>query len=64
MGRRKVEWRESRMEWVGRRKPSLDTRVRSGAELVRMEREEERRPAWLAATIVLKQIEKSESEIL
>ena len=52
------------MEWVGRRKPSLDTRVRSGAELVRMEREEERRPAWLAATIVLKQIEKSESEIL
>ena len=30
----------------------------------RMEREEERRPAWVAATIVLKQIEKSESEIL
>ena len=41
------------MEWVGTRKPSLDTRVMSGSELVRKEREEERCLAWLPATILL-----------
>ena len=50
---RQGEWRERRMEWVGIRKPSLDTKVRSGGELVRKEREEERCLAWLAASILL-----------
>ena len=35
------------------RKPSLDTILRSGGELVRKEREEERCLAWLAASILL-----------
>ena len=30
------------MEWVGTRKPSMDTRLTSGSELMRKEREEER----------------------
>ena len=48
--RREGEWRERRRECAGRRKPSLETMVRSGGKLVtRVARLDERPSAWLVA---------------
>ena len=48
--RREGEWRERRRECAGRRKPSLETMVRSGGKLVtRVAKLDERPSAWLVA---------------
>ena len=48
--RREGECRERRREWAGRRKPSLETMVRSGGKFVtRVARLNERPSAWLVA---------------
>ena len=48
--RREGEWRERRREWAGKRKPSLETMVRSGGMLVtRLAKLDERPSAWLVA---------------
>ena len=48
--RREGEWRERGIECAGRRKPSLETMVRSGGKLVtRLARLHERPSAWFVA---------------